>query len=116
MNKAKWEPLKEPYTEMGFNTWEVQCSACGLPQDEPSQVCPGCGAIMEGEYPPSKTTWWKIYYENRRHFKCTNCGHHITLGFWKWLWTPHMDMWRYRHIRCPYCKQYHWLQAIKVEE
>ena len=49
MSKAKWEPLKEPYTEMGFNTWEVQCSVCGKPNDWKEDYCPNCGAEMEGD-------------------------------------------------------------------
>ena len=56
----------------------------------------------------------KKYFENRRHFKCRECDHEFTLGFWQWLWAPHMDMWRYRHVKCPHCKARHWLKAIEV--
>ena len=54
------------------------------------------------------------YYENRRHFKCAECGHEFTLGFWKWLWAPHMDMRRTRYVKCPKCGVKHWLCAKKV--
>ena len=119
MNRAKWEPLKEPYSEMGFNTWEVQCSACGLPQDEPYQICPGCGSIMEGDYPMPphdlNKSWWEIYYENRRHFICPDCQNYFTLSFWKWLFTPKVDFWkRIRLVKCPYCKKIKWIIPEKI--
>ena len=56
------------------------------------------------------------YFENRRHFECVKCGHAFTLGFWKWLCTPHMNMWRYRYVKCPKCRVRHWLKAEKVTE
>ena len=59
---------------------------------------------------------FKKYYENRRHFVCVECGQSFALGFWKWLWAPHLDDWRYRRVRCPYCKVRHWLQAERKEK
>ena len=58
---------------------------------------------------------FKKYFENRRHFKCVGCGHEFTLGFWRWLCAPHMDMWRDRYVKCPNCGIRHWLCAKKVK-
>ena len=57
---------------------------------------------------------FKKYYENRRRFVCVECDQNFTIGIWKWLWTPHMDMWRYRYVKCPYCGAHHWLKAEKT--
>lgn len=58
--------------------------------------------------------WYKKYFENRRHFKCPECGQYFSLTFWDWLWAPHMDTWRYRWVRCPHCGIAHWLQAERM--
>lgn len=42
---GKWEKVRG-FT--GFFTWEVQCSICGVPQDNKSNFCPNCGAKMDG--------------------------------------------------------------------
>lgn len=57
---------------------------------------------------------FKKYFENRRHFKCAECEYEFTLGFWGWLCVPHMDMWRYRYVKCPNCGVRHWLKAEEV--
>ena len=57
---------------------------------------------------------FKKYYENRRHFVCVVCNQGFGLSFWKWLWAPHFDMWRYRYVKCPRCGVQHWLKAVKV--
>ena len=58
--------------------------------------------------------WFRKYYENRRHFVCPEYNQRFILSFWEWLWVPHLDMWRCRYVRCPYCKERHWLTAEKV--
>lgn len=61
-------------------------------------------------------SWFKKYFENRRHFVCPECNIPFSLSFWKWLWTPKNDMTRYRYIKCPCCGERNWLQAIKEEK
>ena len=58
--------------------------------------------------------WYKKYFENRRYFKCPDCGRYFSLGFWEWLCAPHFDNWRYRFVKCPYCKRREWLKAMEV--
>ena len=58
---------------------------------------------------------FKRYYENTRHFKCPDCGMYFTQSLWKWTWGMKIDFVRYRYVRCPYCKTYNWLKAIKKE-
>ena len=60
--------------------------------------------------------WIQKYYENRRHFLCPECHTYFTLSLWKWLCAPHLDMWLYRRVKCPYCGARHWLKAEKVVE
>lgn len=57
--------------------------------------------------------WFKKYYENRRHFVC-ECNQGFGLSFWKWLWAPHFDIWRYRYVKCPRCGVWRWRKAVKV--
>ena len=57
--------------------------------------------------------WYKKYFENRRHFKCPECGTHFSLTFWQWILTCHNDISRHRYVKCPYCKIHHWLKAEK---
>ena len=59
---------------------------------------------------------FKNYYENTRHFQCTECKHFFTLTFWQWLLTTmKIDFIRYRYVKCPRCGARHWLQAEKVK-
>ena len=59
---------------------------------------------------------FKNYFENTRHFQCTECKHFFTLSFWQWLFTiMKVDFVRYRYVQCPRCGTYHWLQAKKVK-
>lgn len=58
--------------------------------------------------------WFRKYYENRRRFVCAECGQNFCLNFWRWLWAPHLDMWRYRYVKCPHCGTRHWLKAQEV--
>lgn len=32
--------------------------------------------------------WYKKYFENRRYFKCPECGQYFSLSFWEWLCAP----------------------------
>jgi DNA-directed RNA polymerase subunit RPC12/RpoP len=55
------------------------------------------------------------YYENTRHFQCSECKYIFTLTFWQWLFTTmKIDFIRYRYVKCPRCGARHWLKAKKV--
>lgn len=54
---------------------------------------------------------FKKYFDNSRIFKCPECGRYFELNFWQWLNAQHLP--KHRRVKCPYCKQIHWLQAEK---
>lgn len=57
----------------------------------------------------------KNYFENTRHFQCTECKYCFTLSFWQWLFTTmKVDFVRYRYVKCPRCGAYHWLKSKKI--
>ena len=57
----------------------------------------------------------KKYYTNTRTFHCQHCNINFTVGFWRWFFTLfHNDITRHRYVKCPFCGERHWRQAIKV--
>ena len=58
----------------------------------------------------------KKYYKNTTLFRCEKCGRYFAIGFWQWLNTMKFDITRHRYVKCPFCGERHWRQAIKVVE
>lgn len=58
----------------------------------------------------------KKYYKNTTSFHCMHCNSNFHIGFWQWIWTMKFDITRHRYVKCPYCGERHWRQAIKVVE